>query len=82
MMRSRTGSGWNEPDFNWARMSIRKPATPTVSSIVATVMPSTPGVFAPVLPATRSNATSSVAESHTKLNRSSNRRPGSAAAQW
>ena len=38
-------------------------------------------VLAPVLPATRSNATISVAGSCTKLNRSSNRRPGSAAAQ-
>ena len=35
----------------------------------------------PVLPATRSNATISVAGSCTKLNRSSNRRPGSATAQ-
>ena len=35
----------------------------------------------PVLPASRSNATSSVAGSHARLNKSSNRRPGSAAAQ-
>jgi hypothetical protein len=39
------------------------------------------GVFAPRLPATRANATISVAGSCTKLYRSSNRRPGSATAQ-
>ena len=47
MMRSRTGSGRNEPVFSWARRSIRKPGTPTASSMAATVTPSTPGVFAP-----------------------------------
>lgn len=54
---------------------------PICSSTSATVRPSTPAVRDPVLPATRSNATISVAGSHTKLNRSSNLRPGSAAAQ-
>ncbi len=39
----------------------------------------TPAVREPVLPATRSNAATSVAGSCTKLNRSSNLRPGSAA---
>ena len=43
--------------------------------------PSTPADLAPVLPATRCHATISVAGSCTRLNRSSNRRPGSAAAQ-
>ena len=48
MIRSRTGSGRNEPDISWARRSIRNLAAPTVSSIVTTAMPSTPGVCAPV----------------------------------
>jgi hypothetical protein len=50
-------------------------------SMRSVVRPSTPGVFAPELPATLANATNSVAGSYTKLNRSSNRRPGSATAQ-
>jgi len=79
--RWRTGKGRNVPAFSWARRSSRNPGTPVRSSTSATVKPSTPGVFAPRFPATRSNATISVAGSHTKLNRSSNRRPGSAAAQ-
>ena len=81
IMRSRTGSGVNVPAFNWARRSSRNPGTPMISSTSATVRPSTPGVWAPRLPATRPNATISVAGSCTKLNRSSNRRPASAAAQ-
>jgi hypothetical protein len=59
----------------------RNPGIPIRSSTSATVRPSTPGVRDPALPATRSNATINVAGSYTKLNRSSNLRPGSAAAQ-
>jgi hypothetical protein len=80
ILRSRTGSGRNEPSLREVRSASRNPRTPTCSSTSATVRPSTPGVRAPVLPATRSNATISVAGSYTKLNRSSNLRPGSAAA--
>ena len=74
---SRTGSGRNVPAFRLARRSSRKPGAPMLSSMSATVRPSTPGVREPWLPATRENATISVAGSHTKLNRSSKRRPGS-----
>lgn len=48
------------------------------SSTVATAQPSTPAVMAPRFPATRTNATNNVAGSHMRLNRSSNRLPGSA----
>ena len=44
-------------------------------TIQATVARSIPGVRAPVLPATRSHATASTVGSHTRLYRSSNRRP-------
>jgi hypothetical protein len=43
------------------------PATPRRCSTAVTVKPSTPGLFVPRLPATRSNATISVAGSCTKL---------------
>ena len=67
--------------LNAVPRSSRNPRTPTGSSTAATVSPSTPGVLAPVLPATRSHAIRSIAGSCTRLNRSSNRRPGSATAQ-
>ncbi len=59
--------------------SFYNPSIPIRSSTSATVRPSTPGVRDPALPPTRSNATINVAGSYTKLNRSSNLRPGSAA---
>ncbi|MFD4613286.1 M1 family metallopeptidase [Streptomyces sp. NPDC058440] len=71
----------NEPSLRAARRSFRNPGTPIDSSTSMAVRPSTPGDRAPWLPATRSNATNSVAGSCTKLNRSSNRRPGSATVQ-
>ena len=49
ILRSRTGSGRNEPSFKAARRSSRNPGTPTCSSTSATVRPSTPGVFAPAV---------------------------------
>ena len=82
IMRSRTGSVKNVPVLELRHAG--DPGTrgrPMLSSTQATVMPSTPGVFAPRLPATRQNATISVAGSCTKLNKLSNRRPGSATAQ-
>src|ERR1039458_5734165 len=63
ILRSRTGRGRNEPSLRAARRSSRNPGTPTASSTQSTVRPSTPGVFAPWLPATRPNATTSVAGS-------------------
>src|SRR4029453_3195523 len=69
--RSRTGKGRNVPAFSATRSPSRKPGAPTLRLTQAAVRPSTPGVFAPVLPASRSNATSSVAGSHTRLNKSS-----------
>jgi hypothetical protein len=65
--RSRTSSGRNVPAFSAARRSSRNPGTPMRSSTQAAVRPSTPGVFAPRLPAARPNATISVAGSCTKL---------------
>ena len=49
ILRSRTGSGRNEPFFKQVRRSSRNPDTPTTSSTWAAVRPSTPGVFAPWL---------------------------------
>jgi RNA-directed DNA polymerase len=49
----------------------------TVSARPSLVTSTPPGVFAPRLPATRQNAMNSVAGSCARLNRSSNRRPGS-----
>src|SRR4051812_16492320 len=46
-----------------------------------TVWPSVPAVRAPLLPRTRSQPTKRKAGSHTRLNRSSNRRPELSAAQ-
>jgi hypothetical protein len=46
---------------------LREPGTPTHSATQAAVTPSTPGVFAPWLPATQLNATISVAGSHARL---------------
>jgi len=80
IMRSRTGNGRNVPSFTERRRPSRNPGTPRRCSTSATVMPSTPAVCAPRFPATRANATISVAGSCTRLNRSSNRRPVSAAA--
>ena len=54
---------------------LQEPGHPDALPDPAAVRPSTPGVFAPRLPATRMNASISVAGSCTKLNRSSNRRP-------
>jgi hypothetical protein len=51
--RWRTGSGRNVPAFSWARRSSRNSRTPVRCSTSRTVMPSTPGVFAPRLPSTR-----------------------------
>lgn len=82
ILRSRTGRGRNEPSLRAARRSCRNPGAPIRSSTSMTVRPSTPGVRAPWFPATRANAIVSVAGSCTRLNRSSNRRPGSAVAQW
>src|SRR4051794_34716666 len=59
--RWRTGNGRNVPPLTRARRSFRNPGTPTVCSTASTVAPSTPGVFRPLFPATRPNATSSVA---------------------
>ena len=44
--------------------------------------PSTPADRFPVLPLTRAHATTRTAGSHTRLNRSSNRRSGSSIAHW
>jgi hypothetical protein len=63
------------------RLSLLRKFEPCTCHHRLSGVPSAPGVFAPWLPATRANATISVAGSCTKLNRSSNRRPGSAAAQ-
>jgi hypothetical protein len=71
ILRSRTGSGRNAPVLSWARRSSRNPGTLVVPPIAAAVRPSTPGVFAPALPATRAYAMVSVAGSCPRLNRSS-----------
>src|SRR5215216_5689044 len=78
----RTATGWNTRAFSWARMSCRNTSTPIRDSIQATLARSIPGVCAPLFWATRSHATTKNAGSQTRLNRSSNRRPESLAAQW
>src|SRR6478609_7839798 len=58
-----------------------KPRKSNPSSMWTTRARSTPGVCAPAFPATRCHATTRNAGSQTRLYRSSNRRPGSPAAQ-
>jgi hypothetical protein len=57
IIRSRTGSGQNEPSFRAARRSSRNPGTPASCLTYDAVTPSTPEVLALLLPATRANAT-------------------------
>jgi hypothetical protein len=80
--RSRAGRGRNLRAFSSARRSARKPSSPRTLLTYRAVRPSTPAVRAPLFPLTRRHATSRNAGSHTRLNRSSNRRPGSSVAQW
>ena len=60
IIRSRTGNGQNVPELQTGHADRPgTPAPPVSASMSRTVSPSTPAVRAPVLPATRSNATSS-----------------------
>src|SRR5690554_5372941 len=78
ILRSRTRVGVNLR----ALRSSRSPARNSPTSLMErAVTPSTPAVRAPLLPLTRSQATSRNAGSQTRLNKSSNRRPESAVAQ-
>ncbi|WP_281727745.1 ADP-ribosylglycohydrolase family protein [Mycobacterium intracellulare] len=72
---------WLEAHEDGAQVS-EEPRHPDAGLHVGKGQPVHAGVFAPVLSATRFNAANSVAGSQTKLNRSSNLRPGSEAAQW
>src|SRR5437764_11151978 len=81
IIRSRTGSGRKLRSFNAARSWSRNPSTPAVAVMDSAVCPSTPAVLAPLFARTRAHATRRNAGSATRLNRSSNRRPGSATAQ-
>ncbi len=81
IIRSRTGSGRKLRSFSEARSRSRNPSTPIAAVMDKAVCPSTPAVLAPLFPRTRAHATSRNAGSATRLNRSSNRRPGSATAQ-
>jgi DNA invertase Pin-like site-specific DNA recombinase len=69
-------------DFSWSRASPRKATTSAFSEMNRGTTPSTPAVRAPLLPRTRSHAMVRKSGSYTRLNRSSNRRPASRAAQW
>jgi len=78
IIRCRTGSGANRPDFTSLRSRARNGASTRSRSRGRT--PSIPAARAPRLPRTRAHATVSTAGSVTRLNRSSNRRPGSSFA--
>src|SRR5690625_3282807 len=78
IIRSRTREGRNPPDL---RSSLKPSRNTTALLRERTLNPSTPAVRAPLLPLTRSHATSRKAGSQTRLNKSSNRRPDSAVAQ-
>ena len=71
-----TDSGWNVPSLSEERSSSKNATTPRRSTLCR-VTASTPAVRAPGLPATRSHATTMVARSQTKLNKSPNRLCGS-----
>jgi len=77
---SRTGAGRNRR----ALSASRSPASsfPAPSPMARGFTPSTPAVRAPRLPRTRFQATTRKAGSDTRLERSSNRRSGSAVAHW
>ena len=77
----RTGTGWKIRDFNSSRTCCRNASTPIPEVIRATVARSTPGVRAPLFPATRSHAIVRNAGSQTRLYKSSNRRSRSVTAQ-
>jgi hypothetical protein len=81
IIHSRTGSGQNRRAFRSARSSSRSACSWLASRTAWAVMPSTPAVRAPRLPRTRHHASSRTAGSQTRLNRSSNRRPGCWTAQ-
>ena len=81
---SRTGSGRNRAGLQTAHAG-RSRTAPTLDvgrRWRPGATPSTPAVRAPLLPRTRSHATTRNAGSCTRLNRSSNRRPGSSTAHW
>ena len=75
----RTRSGVNRPDLTLRRRSDRTASVRGAGTSRGTT-PSTPAVRPPLLLRTRSHATTRNAGSYTRLNRSSKRRPGSAAA--
>src|SRR5690625_725536 len=78
IIRSRTREGRNPPDL---RSSLKPSRNAAALLTERALSPSTPAVRAPLLPLTRSHATSRKAGSQTRLNKSSNRRPDSKVAQ-
>lgn len=67
IIRSRTGSGRKLRSLMLSRSPPRNSSTPVRATMDAAVRPSTPAVFAPLLPRTRSHATSKNAGSATRL---------------
>src|SRR5664279_1644171 len=80
IIRSRTGRGANARALRSSLSLGRNPSS--AENTASGRSPSTPADRFPLLPLTRVQATTRTAGSHTRLNRSSNRRSGSSIAHW